>query len=129
MAAAASRSYPVGSWLRFDGVTLMFPFPSMRPPVIARSPHAPAGNPLLAATPVCVRGGQSPIPVVKHLPEGDPAMNVVKKTLLLVLSSAFLVGGLGACERTGETPGEKLDRALDNTGDKVKEAGEAIKTK
>ncbi|MCE9638119.1 MAG: hypothetical protein K8T90_20650 [Planctomycetes bacterium] len=56
-------------------------------------------------------------------------MHITKKTALLVLTSAFLGLGLCACNNRGDTPGEKLDRALDKTGDKVKEAGEAIKTK
>jgi len=52
-------------------------------------------------------------------------MHIAKKTLVLGLASALLVAGLGACGNG--TPGEKLDKALDKTGDKVKEAGEAIK--
>ena len=56
-------------------------------------------------------------------------MNLAKKTVLSIVTSAFLVGGLGACDKTGETPGEKLDRALDKTGDAVKDAGDAIKPK
>jgi len=52
-------------------------------------------------------------------------MHIAKKTLVLGLASALLVAGLGACG--DRTPGENLDRALDKTGETVKEAGEAIK--
>jgi hypothetical protein len=66
-------------------------------------------------------------------------MSVAKKSLVLALTSALLAAGLCACER-GTTPGQKLDRAidktgegidkaLDKTGEKLKEAGEAIQPK
>lgn len=56
-------------------------------------------------------------------------MNIVKKTALLLVASALPALGLAGCERSGRTPGENLDRALDKTGDAVKDAGEAIKPK
>jgi hypothetical protein len=56
-------------------------------------------------------------------------MDISKKTSLLVLTSALLAAGLCACDKSGGTPGEKLDRALDKTGETVKDAGEAIKPK
>jgi len=50
-----------------------------------------------------------------------------KKILLPLVALAFLAAGLCAC---GDgTPGEKLDNALDKAGDKVKDAGDAIKPK
>jgi len=52
-------------------------------------------------------------------------MNVARKSVCVALATVLLACGLGACGNG--TPGEKLDRALDKTGDKVKEAGEAIK--
>ena len=54
-------------------------------------------------------------------------MNSVKKVLVLLVASAVLAGGICACDRGGETPGAQLDNALDKAGDKVKEAGDAIK--
>lgn len=54
-------------------------------------------------------------------------MNAFARKFVLVLASAGLASGLFACGRGGATPGQKLDRALDRTGDAVKEAGEAIK--
>ena len=54
-------------------------------------------------------------------------MNNTKKLLVLLFTSAVLAGGLCACDRSNETPGEQLDNALDKAGDKVKEAGDAIK--
>ena len=56
-------------------------------------------------------------------------MHLVKKTVLSVVTAAFLAGGLGACGKSGDTPGERLDDALAKTGDAVKDAGEAIKPK
>lgn len=57
-------------------------------------------------------------------------MHIAKRCALVVLTSAFLAAGLGGCDnKSGATPGEQLDKALDKTGEKVKEAGEAIKTK
>lgn len=56
-------------------------------------------------------------------------MRPTNKTLVLTLTLALLGTSLCACERHGDTPGQQLDRALDKTGDKVIEAGEAIKTK
>ena len=54
-------------------------------------------------------------------------MIVAKKMALFVLTSAFLAGGLCACDSRDNTAGERLDTALEKTGEKVKEAGEAIK--
>jgi hypothetical protein len=51
-----------------------------------------------------------------------------EKAFLAVLLLASGAAVLGGCDRRGETPGQKLDRALDKTGEKVKEAGEAIKS-
>jgi hypothetical protein len=55
-------------------------------------------------------------------------MNLAKKSVVLVAMSALLAAGLCACDR-GDTPGEALDKGLSKAGDKVKEAGEAIKPK
>jgi hypothetical protein len=55
-------------------------------------------------------------------------MTLAKKLVLLVLVSALLAAGLYACGRGG-TPGQKLDRAIDRTGEKLKEAGEALQSK
>ncbi len=54
-------------------------------------------------------------------------MSIAKKSVVLVLSTALLAGGLCACDKSGDTPGQKLDKALDKTGETVKDAGEAIK--
>jgi hypothetical protein len=54
-------------------------------------------------------------------------MNACARKFVLVLASAGLAAGVCACRRGGATPGQKIDRALDKTGDLVKEAGEAIK--
>ncbi len=54
-------------------------------------------------------------------------MRIARRLVLLVLASGVLAAGLCACDSRGGTPGEKLDRVLDKTGDKVKEAGDAIK--
>lgn len=53
-------------------------------------------------------------------------MNVAKKSILPILALALLASGLSACSRDN-TAGENLDRALDKTGEAVKDAGEAIK--
>jgi len=53
-------------------------------------------------------------------------MNLAKKTLVLALTSAVLTA-LAACDKSGATAGENLDKALDKTGDAVKDAGDAIK--
>lgn len=53
-------------------------------------------------------------------------MRLAKKWILPILALALLATGLSAC-RKDDTPGESLDRALDRTGDAVKDAGEAIK--
>ena len=47
----------------------------------------------------------------------------------LRLACTLLAAGLSACNRDGTTAGQKLDRALDRTGEAVKDAGEAIKPK
>jgi len=52
-----------------------------------------------------------------------------KKRILLAMASAILAAGLCACDGSGRTPGEKLDGALDKTGEAVKDAGEAIQPK
>ena len=54
-------------------------------------------------------------------------MNLTKRGALLVLTSAVLALGLCSCSKDGRSPGEKIDRALDRTGEAVKDAGEAIK--
>lgn len=54
-------------------------------------------------------------------------MNIAKKTVLLAVTAGLLSAGLCACD--SGTPGENLDRALDNAGEKVKDAGEAIQPK
>jgi hypothetical protein len=56
-------------------------------------------------------------------------MNVAKRSVFLVLTSAFLAAVLCGCDRSGDTAGEKLDHAIDKTGDAVKDAGDAIKTR
>ena len=56
-------------------------------------------------------------------------MNVAKRSVSLVLTSAFFAALLCACDKSGDTAGQKLDKALDKTGDAVKDAGEAIKTR
>jgi hypothetical protein len=54
-------------------------------------------------------------------------MATAKKSILALLALAVLAAGLPAC---GDgTPGQKLDNALDKAGDKVKDAGDAIKPK
>ena len=53
-------------------------------------------------------------------------MIVPKKAVFPVLALALLAGGLCACSKDA-TPGENLDRALEKTGEAVKDAGEAIK--
>jgi hypothetical protein len=52
-----------------------------------------------------------------------------QRTVLLVVASALVAAGLCACDKSGGSPGQKLDRALDQTGEKFKEVGESIKTK
>jgi hypothetical protein len=51
------------------------------------------------------------------------------RIVLVLLASALAAGGLCACDRQSETPGQKLDKALDKAGDSIKDAGEAIKPK
>ena len=53
-------------------------------------------------------------------------MIVAKKMARFVLASAFVAGGLCACDSSDNTAGERLDTALEKTGEKVKELGEAI---
>ena len=50
-------------------------------------------------------------------------MNAIKK-LFLVLAAAVFTFSLGACERKGpmEKAGEKIDKAAEKTGDKIKDA-------
>ena len=50
-------------------------------------------------------------------------MNAFKK-LFLVLVAAVVTLSLGACERKGpmEKAGEKVDKAAERTGDKIKDA-------
>ncbi len=55
-------------------------------------------------------------------------MNIAKKTVVLMATSAFLAAGLCGCDK-GDTPGQSLDKGLDKAGEKIKEAGEAIKPK
>jgi len=55
-------------------------------------------------------------------------MNIARKSVALVVTSALLAAGL--CARAkGDSPGQALDRGLTKTGDAVKDAGEAIKPK
>lgn len=56
-------------------------------------------------------------------------MSISKHAVAAVAACALVCAALAACDRNGPTPGQKLDNALDATGEKVKEAGEAIKTK
>lgn len=51
-------------------------------------------------------------------------MKVSKTTALHALAAAALAAGLCACN---DSPGDKLDRAIDKTGDAIKDAGDAIK--
>lgn len=51
--------------------------------------------------------------------------HAIRPALLAVIAS-LLVAGLCGCDKSGDTPGQKLDRALDKTGEKIKEAGDAI---
>ena len=51
-------------------------------------------------------------------------MKIPNKLVLLVVSVAFIACG---CAKE-ETPGDKLDNALDKAGDTLKDAGEKIKT-
>ena len=52
-----------------------------------------------------------------------------KKLALLAVITSFLATGLCGCDKSGDSPGEKLDKALDKTGEKIKEAGDAIQPK
>lgn len=54
-------------------------------------------------------------------------MTPFRKLVLIILTSVVAAAGLCACDRRDGTPGQQLDKALDKTGDKVKQAGEAIK--
>lgn len=56
-------------------------------------------------------------------------MILAKKPTLAVLAALALAVALGGCNRGGTTAGEKLDNALEKTGEAVKDAGEAIKPK
>ena len=51
------------------------------------------------------------------------------KKLLVMVCASMLMFGIAACESKGpvEKVGEKIDRALENAGDKMEETGEAIK--
>lgn len=50
----------------------------------------------------------------------------LRRRVFFVALGALVMTGAG-CDKSGDTPGESLDRALDKTGDAVKDAGEAIK--
>lgn len=54
-------------------------------------------------------------------------MNITRKIVLVALTSAFLAGGLCGCEKKPETPGEKLDDALNKAGDALEDAGKSLK--
>jgi hypothetical protein len=54
-------------------------------------------------------------------------MKYAKKALPPLLILGLLAVGAAACG--DRTPGENLDRALDKTGEKIKDAGEAIQPK
>lgn len=54
-------------------------------------------------------------------------MDVAKKPAVLLVAAAFLAALLCGCDKNGDTPGQKLDKALDKTGDTLKDAGDAIK--
>lgn len=56
-------------------------------------------------------------------------MIVATRFAVVVAACALVVGCLGGCDKSGDTPGQKLDKALDKTGDEVKKAGDAIKPK
>ena len=54
----------------------------------------------------------------------------MKRTLLLSVATLFLVMGLSACEKEkgpAEKAGAAIDEAIDKAGDKLEEAGEALK--
>ena len=54
----------------------------------------------------------------------------MKRTLSLSLATLFLVVGLSACEKEkgpAEKAGAAIDEAIDKAGDKLEEAGEALK--
>lgn len=53
-------------------------------------------------------------------------MRIATSFLATFLVLMLLAGVLTACKRT-RSPGENLDRALDKTGEAIKDAGEAIK--
>ena len=50
-------------------------------------------------------------------------MSMIKKFALVFVASAFVVGGLGGCKKE-ETPGQKLDKAVDNAKDAAKDLGQ-----
>jgi hypothetical protein len=56
-------------------------------------------------------------------------MGFTKRVVLPVLALSFLAAVVAGCGKGGRTPGENLDRALDKTGEKIKDAGEAIQPK
>lgn len=53
------------------------------------------------------------------------------KTLRLVLIPLVLAGGLAACDNDGpmERAGENADRAIEQTGDAIQDAGREIERK
>ena len=53
----------------------------------------------------------------------------MKNRFLRLLAAATLAAGLCACDDSGRTAGERLDGALDATGEAVKDAGDAIQPK
>jgi hypothetical protein len=46
-------------------------------------------------------------------------MSMIKKLALVVVASAFVVGGLGGCGE--KTPGQKAGEQIDKANDKAKE--------
>ena len=60
---------------------------------------------------------------------GDPVMKVLSKIVVVALACAFLAGGLCGCEKKPQTPGEKLDHALEKASDALHDAGDALDTK
>jgi hypothetical protein len=52
------------------------------------------------------------------------------KTILLTLTAISMIGGItlvSGCEKKEpETPGQALDRAIQNTGEAMQEAGEKV---
>ncbi len=84
--------------------------------------------------PECVDGsdGPGPLPGAKvqlttrsAFSDSGWATSTARRMLLLAITAAALA--TAGCGRPGDTPGEKLDKALDKTGEAVKDAGEAIK--